>query len=222
MTMMIENGNHTMKIIFTGGGTAGHVTPNLALWEKLQRLAWECVYFGGPQSIEADLAQRAQIPFEAICSGKLRRAWSLKNLATPFKVLLGILQASICLYRLKPQLVFSKGGFVAVPVVIAARLLQIPVIAHESDFSPGLANRMSYPWVKKICVTFEKSLDFFKHSDKIVVTGTPIREQLLQGDPKRAEQLCQFVTKKPVLLLIGGSQGSRVLMSYFEKDRIVC
>lgn len=199
------------KIVFTGGGTAGHVTPNIALMDSLKGSDISFSYIGSKHSIESDLIQRQAIPFYSIPSGKLRRQLTLKNLLTPLKVLAGIVCALAILMRLRPNVVFSKGGYVAFPVVFAAWCLRIPVIAHESDFSPGLANKMSFPFVKKICVTFEKGKDFFQDQQKVEVTGTPIRAELLQGDPERARALCEFTDAKPVLLLIGGSQGSQFL-----------
>lgn len=200
-----------MRIVFTGGGTAGHVTPNIALIHAMRDQGIEFHYIGSGSGIEHELITLEQIPFHSIVSGKLRRELTLKNLMTPFSVLKGIFQSLWILRKLKPTVVFSKGGYVAFPVVFAAWCLGIPVVAHESDFSPGLANKMSFPFVKKVCVTFEKGKDFFKAQDKVLVTGTPLRKALFQGDPKKAEALCDFQMHKPVLLLIGGSQGSRFL-----------
>lgn len=199
------------NILFTGGGTAGHVTPNLALIDALQSHEHAFSYIGSANSIEESLVKRSDIPFYSIPSGKLRRQLTLKNALTPFKVLAGIGKAIVLLLKLRPDIVFSKGGYVAFPVVFAAWCLRIPVIAHESDFSPGLANKMSFPFVNKICVTFEKGKAFFTQQDKVEITGTPIRQTLLKGDPERGRSFCGFKQDKPVLLLIGGSQGSQFL-----------
>lgn len=196
------------SILFTGGGTAGHVTPNLALIEKLSQEGWDIHYVGSADSVEQGMVQKIGIPFYPISGGKLRRYRSLKNLLTPFKVARGILQSFMLLRRLKPDLVFSKGGFVAFPVVVGAWLNGIPILAHESDMTPGLANRLSFPFVNKICLTFEAGKAYFKRQDKIVVTGTPIRQALFHGDKARGLALCGFNDEKPCLLVIGGSLGA--------------
>lgn len=199
------------KIVFTGGGTAGHVTPNIALIEALQSEDWGIDYIGSIDSVEKNMITSINIPYHAIRCGKLRRYFSWKNFSDPFNMLLGIFQACCLLRKIKPNIVFSKGGFVALPVVIAAWLNRIPVIAHESDMSPGLANRLSFPFVDKICVTFAAAKAYFKHQDKIEVTGTPIRQQLLDGNPDRGLALCGFTAEKPCLMIIGGSQGSNAI-----------
>lgn len=199
------------KIVFTGGGTAGHVTPNLALIDSLHKNHWDIHYIGSDNGIEKTMIQAIKIPFYGIRSGKLRRYFSWKNFIDPFNVLVGLLQSYRLLRKLKPDVVFSKGGFVALPVVIAAYLNRIPVVAHESDISPGLANRLSFPFVTKICVTFEAAKNHFKRKDKIEVTGTPIREELLQGNKEKGLLFCGFTTQMPCILIVGGSQGSSSL-----------
>lgn len=195
-------------IVFTGGGTAGHVTPNLALMSLLKEEGIHCEYIGSAHSIEQSLVTDAGFIFHSVASGKLRRYFSLKNFLDPFKILLGIVQSLCLLIKIKPHLVFSKGGFVSVPVVFAAWLYRIPVVAHESDLSAGLANRLTFPFVKKICVTFEAGKQQFSDLDKVIVTGTPIRASLFSGDAARGRQLCGFSEDKPILLFIGGSQGA--------------
>ncbi|MFI4918619.1 MAG: undecaprenyldiphospho-muramoylpentapeptide beta-N-acetylglucosaminyltransferase [Legionellales bacterium] len=196
------------SIVFTGGGTAGHVTPNIALIHQLQQEGWVIAYAGSADGIEQRMMQAQEIPFYAVRSGKLRRYFSLKNVIDPFKIILGIMQACWLLHKLKPDVVFSKGGFVAFPVVVGAWLNRIPVIAHESDMSPGLANRLSFPFVNKICLTFEATKKYFKKQDKIEVTGTPIRQQLFAGNSHTGLALCGFNATKPCLLVIGGSLGA--------------
>lgn len=198
----------SQKIVFTGGGTAGHVTPNLALIEALQARNWTIDYIGSNDGIEKKMITAISIPYHAILCGKLRRYFSWKNVIDPIKMLIGIMQAYCLLRKIKPNIVFSKGGFVAFPVVVGAWFNGTPVIAHESDLSPGLANRLSYPFVNKICVTFAAGKNYFKHQDKVIVTGTPIREALLAGDKAKGLDLCGFATNKPCLLILGGSQGS--------------
>lgn len=199
------------KIVLTGGGTAGHVTPNIALIEALQNDNWKIDYIGSIDGVEKSMINAINIPYHAIRCGKLRRYFSWKNFYDPFNMLAGILQACYLLFKLKPNVVFSKGGFVALPVVIAAWINRIPVIAHESDMSPGLANRLSFPFVNKICVTFDAAKTHFKRKDKVAVTGTPIRQELLTGDKARGLALCGFTDDKPCLMIIGGSQGSNAI-----------
>ncbi|MFA6302886.1 MAG: undecaprenyldiphospho-muramoylpentapeptide beta-N-acetylglucosaminyltransferase [Legionella sp.] len=196
------------KIVFTGGGTAGHVTPNIALIKEFQQDGWDIAYVGSADGVEKNMIESLAIPFHAISSGKLRRYFSLKNFLDPFKIIWGILQSFFLMLRLKPDVVFSKGGFVAFPVVVGAYLNRIPVVAHESDISPGLANRLCFPFVNKICLTFEAAKKYFKNLDKIEVTGTPIRQQLFTGSANKGLQLCGFSADKPCILVIGGSMGA--------------
>ncbi|RTE07678.1 glycosyltransferase, partial [Paenibacillus whitsoniae] len=197
-------------IIFTGGGSAGHVTPNLALMSKLKMKGWEISYIGSATGIEKDIIAREQVPFYPISSGKLRRYFDLKNLKDPFRVLKGVYESYRLLKRLKPAVVFSKGGFVSVPVVLGARMNNIPVIIHESDMTPGLANKISIPFATKVCVTFPESMAHIG-KEKALLTGLPIREGILQGKASKGVQLCDFHTQKPVILVMGGSLGSQVL-----------
>lgn len=204
-------GGYTLKkIIMTGGGSAGHVTPNLALVPKLRKMGYEIEYIGTRDGIERKIIEGEKIRYHIISSGKLRRYFDIKNFTDPFKVVKGILQAIFIMKKVKPNIVFSKGGFVSVPVVIAAHLSKIPVIAHESDITPGLANKLAAPYCTKVCVTFPESIKNIK-GDKAVLTGTPIREELLKGDAAQGREICQFVDKKPVLLIIGGSLGSKYI-----------
>lgn len=196
------------SIVFTGGGTAGHVTPNLALIPVFQSQGWTVNYVGSADGIEHQMIDKIGIPFHAVQSGKLRRYLSFKNLLDPFKIFIGIIQSFFLFQRLKPDVVFSKGGFVAFPVVFGAWLNRIPVVAHESDMSPGLANKLSFPFVKKICLNFEAGTKHFKTQEKIEVTGTPIRKQLFQGLATKGLALCGFNADKPCLLVIGGSLGA--------------
>lgn len=198
----------TTSIVFTGGGTAGHVTPNLALIKALQNEGWDIAYVGSNDGIERTMIEGINIPFYGVSSGKLRRYFSFKNFIDPFKILWGIGQSFFYFWRKKPSVVFSKGGFVAFPVVVGAWLNRIPVIAHESDMSPGLANRLSFPFVNIICLTFDAAKKHFKDQAKVRVTGTPIRPELFRGDAQRAISRCGFSADKPTLLIIGGSLGA--------------
>ncbi len=195
-------------IVFTGGGTAGHVTPNIALIERLRSEAWQCIYIGSSQSIEEDLMAQQSVRFFSIATGKLRRYFSWQNFLDPFKILYGTLQAFYYLKKIKPTIVFSKGGFVSFPVVLAAWLCRIPLIAHESDLTPGLTTKLSVPFVRYVCVTFDKAKQFFKNKQHVKVTGTPLRQSLFKGEQAKGLALCQFDSSKPCLLIIGGGLGS--------------
>ena len=162
------------KIILTGGGTAGHVTPNLALIPALKEAGYEIRYIGSYQGIERRLIENAGIPYDGISSGKLRRYFDLKNFSDPFRVLKGYGEARRILKRCRPDVIFSKGGFVAVPVVLAAKHFKIPVIIHESDMTPGLANKICIPSAVKVCCNFPETLKYLPEG-KSVLTGSPIR-----------------------------------------------
>lgn len=196
------------SILFTGGGTAGHVTPNIALIDELQHDGWDVAYVGSADGIEKTIMDKIGIRFYSVANGKLRRYYSMKNLLDPFKIVWGIFQSIFLIAKLKPSVVFSKGGFVAFPVVVGAYLNRVPVIAHESDISPGLATRLCLPFVNKLCLTFEAGKKYFKKQDKIVVTGTPIRQQLFTGSASKGLKLCGFNEDKPCILVIGGSLGA--------------
>ncbi|MBR2527048.1 MAG: undecaprenyldiphospho-muramoylpentapeptide beta-N-acetylglucosaminyltransferase [Blautia sp.] len=195
------------RIILTGGGTAGHVTPNIAMIPRLQELGYDVVYIGSYDGIEKKLIEDIGIPYYGISSGKLRRYFDLKNFTDPFRVQKGYHEAIKLIQELKPSVVFSKGGFVCVPVVAAAGKAGIPVLIHESDMSPGLANKLCIRFARKICCNFPETVSSLP-KDKAVLTGTPIRRELLKGDAQSGRQLCGFSDDKPVLLVMGGSQGS--------------
>ena len=205
------------KIIMTGGGTAGHVTPNLALVPKLKDKGFEIKYIGSKDGIEKEIINDAKIPYFEISSGKLRRYFDMKNFTDPFKVMKGVIEANKILKREKPNVIFSKGGFVAVPVVIAASMRRIPVVSHESDLTPGLANKISSPFCDKLCVTFRESLKYVK-DDKGVLTGTPIREEILRGNSLKGKELCGFKDNKEILLVIGGSLGAKSINDAVRKN----
>lgn len=198
------------RIVLTGGGTAGHVTPNIALLPKLQELGYDVHYIGSYNGIEKTLIEDCQIPYYGISSGKLRRYFDLKNFSDPFKVLKGFSEAAKLLKKLKPDVVFSKGGFVSVPVVLAAKQQHIPVVIHESDMTPGLANKLSIPAASKVCCNFPETLEHLPKG-KAVLSGSPIREELLTGSREKALQFTGLTGKKPVLLIIGGSLGSVIV-----------
>ncbi|MBQ4611614.1 MAG: undecaprenyldiphospho-muramoylpentapeptide beta-N-acetylglucosaminyltransferase [Clostridia bacterium] len=196
----------TKTIILTGGGSAGHVTPNLALLPRLKAEGFTVHYIGTADGIEKSLVEgREDVTYHAISAGKLRRYFSLKNFTDPFRVVKGMFQARRIIKEVKPDVVFSKGGFVTVPVVMAAKG-KAPIVAHESDYSPGLANKITAKFADRICVTFEDTLR--QVGSKGVFTGTPIRPELYEGDAKRGLKFAGFSGEKPVLLMMGGSQGA--------------
>jgi UDP-N-acetylglucosamine--N-acetylmuramyl-(pentapeptide) pyrophosphoryl-undecaprenol N-acetylglucosamine transferase len=196
-------------IVLTGGGTAGHITPNLALIPLLQERGWQVHYIGSKSGMEKELAGSLPgVAYHGISSGKLRRYLHLRNLTDPFRVLAGTAQALRLIRRLKPLVVFSKGGFVSVPVAYAARLAGVPLVLHESDLSPGLANRLAMRQATRICTTFPETAA--KLGGKARHTGTPIRRALFDGDEARGLALCGFAPSGlPVLMMMGGSLGSK-------------
>lgn len=198
------------KIVMTGGGTAGHVTPNIALMPKLMEKGYEISYIGSYEGIEKGLISEIEVPYYSIATGKLRRYFDPQNFTDPFRVIKGYFQAKKILKKIRPEVVFSKGGFVSVPVVRAAASLKIPCIIHESDMTPGLANRLCIPRAKVVCCNFPETLQRLP-SGKAVLTGSPIREELLEGDKKRGLEFCGFTDEKPVILVMGGSQGAAAI-----------
>lgn len=198
-----------MKIIFTGGGTAGHVIPNIALMRRLQDEGWDVAYIGSKNGMEkAMIESLGNVPYFGIDTGKLRRYFSLQNFLDPFRVVHGVWEAWRIIRREKPNVIFSKGGFVSVPVVVASG--KTHVVAHESDYTPGLANRIAGRFADTVCVTFEDTLKYIKHGTA-VFTGTPIRPELYHGDEDRAKEFTGLDGKKPVLLVMGGSSGAVAL-----------
>ncbi len=195
------------KIVLTGGGTAGHVTPNIALIPSLQEAGYEISYIGSYEGIEKKLIADFDIPYVGISTGKLRRYLDVKNLTDPFRVIKGFAEARNALKKIQPDVVFSKGGFVSVPVVRAAASLKIPCIIHESDMTPGLANKLCIPVAKKICCNFPETLQGLP-KDKAILTGSPVRRELSQGNKEAGLKMCGFDDSKPVIMVIGGSLGS--------------
>ncbi len=195
-------------IVFAGGGSAGHVVPCLPLMQNFLGRGWQVHHVGSGLELERRLIKPLDVAYHRISCGKLRRYFSWRNFVDACRVPLGIIQATVLIARLKPRLVFAKGGYVSFPVVVGAWLNRVPVVSHESDRTPGLANRLSYPFVRKICTTFADSV---LPGSKSLYTGTPIRPDLLKGDPARARDFLDMHVHKPVLLLLGGSQGSALL-----------
>ena len=194
--------------VFTGGGTAGHVTPNLALMKRLLDEGFSISYIGSKDGLEEALVRELGIPFYGISAGKLRRYASLKNISDAFRVLKGLLEARKLLIKLKPDVLFSKGGYVSVPVVLGAKGI-CPVVCHESDYSPGLSTKIAARYAKTMCVSFSDTLGMLKR--EAVFTGSPVRPELYKGSALKGRALCGFNGEKPVLLVIGGSQGSQAI-----------
>ena len=195
------------KIILTGGGTAGHVTPNIALIPALKNAGFEITYMGSYDGIEKKLISDFQIPYIGISTGKFRRYLDPKNFTDPFRVIKGYAEAKKFLKTYQPDVVFSKGGFVSVPVVRAAASLGIPCIIHESDMTPGLANKLCIPVAKKVCCNFPETLNLLP-KEKAVLTGSPIRAELSRGNKLFGLDMCRFSANKPVIMVIGGSLGA--------------
>lgn len=198
------------KIILTGGGTAGHVTPNLALLPYLKEQGFEVMYIGSKKGIERELAANAGIRYRAVSSGKLRRYFDLKNFTDIFRILKGTVQAIFIIKKENPDVIFSKGGFVTVPVAVGAFVNKVPFVAHESDLTPGLANKLAAPFAQTVCTTFPEAVKYVK-GNKGVHTGTPIRQELFKGNREKGLKFCGFKDDKPVLLVMGGSLGSVVI-----------
>lgn len=196
-----------LRIILTGGGTAGHVTPNLALLPYLKKEGFEIVYIGSDRYIESELIPQMGITYYGIDTGMLRRYRTWKNITDPFKVFKGIHQARKVIKQYKPNIIFSKGGFVGLPVAFAGWLSHVPVIIHESDMTPGLANKLALPVVRKICCNFPESAEHLPKG-KAVLTGSPIRDELFTGDAQKGKTMCGFTDDKPVIMIIGGSLGA--------------
>ncbi len=196
------------KIVLTGGGTAGHVTPNIALIPFLKEADYQITYIGTYSGIEKKLIEELNIPYIGISSGKLRRYFSFKNFTDPIRVLRGYFQAKKILAKLQPDIVFSKGGFVTVPVIIAASKNKIPAIIHESDMTPGLANKICQKYATKVCCNFPETVTMIPDK-KGVLTGSPIRQELLSGNPQAGLDFCGFNHSKPIVLVIGGSLGAQ-------------
>ena len=196
------------RAVVTGGGSAGHVVPAMPVIEALRAREWEITYIGSDSGLEERLVAPLSVPYVGVRPGKLRRYWSFDNVVDAFRVPLSILQALRVLGRIRPDVVFSKGGFVAFPVVVAAWLRRIPVVAHESDLSPGLANRLTLPFIASLCVNFGTT---GVNAKRVVHTGTPVRESLVRGNRDRGLAAAGFSGDRPVLAVFGGSLGAERL-----------
>lgn len=200
-----------MKILLTGGGTGGHIFPILAIVSEIKRVKEniDFLWIGMKKSQEERFAERNNIPFKGISGGKLRRYFSWQNFFDFFKIPLGFIQAFFIIKKFKPDIVFGKGGYVSLSVVLASKLLGIPVLIHESDVFPGLTNRFLASFVDKIAITFAETKKYFtRYKDKLILTGNPIRPEILSANKKRGYRILGLDYGKPVILVIGGSQGA--------------
>lgn len=210
-----------MNFVFTGGGTAGHVTPNIALIPLMQNKGYTVHYIGRCEGIERDLIEKMPgVTYHGISAGKLRRYNNIKNLTDPFRVVKGYFQALKIFKELKPAGLFSKGGFVSVPVVMAAKAHKVPIVIHESDMTPGLATKLCLPHAKKACTTFKKTAENL--GKKGICTGTPLRDSLLHGSSDIARKKLGL-DNKPVILIMGGSLGAKAINDNIRKvlDKIL-
>jgi len=198
------------RVVLVGGGTAGHLIPNLALVPDLTSAGFDLFYIGSTNPLDRELVGREGIPFQAISTGKFRRYWNVRLLFEWIFTLFAFMQSVLLLNKIQPNVVFSKGGFVSIPAVLAAWCLKIPVIIHESDFTPGLANRLCSYFAREVCVTHEITKCHFRHKT-VTCTGLPIRRNLLEGRSEEGFRMCGLIHGKPVLLVIGGSAGSEKL-----------
>ncbi|MBO7359487.1 MAG: UDP-N-acetylglucosamine--N-acetylmuramyl-(pentapeptide) pyrophosphoryl-undecaprenol N-acetylglucosamine transferase, partial [Clostridia bacterium] len=199
-----------MKIILTGGGTAGHVTPHLAIIPRLMQDGWEVHYVGTENGMERDIMGKVQgITYHAIPAGKLRRYLSSKNITDIGKTLKGVKESRRIIDEVKPDIVFSKGGYVGLPVVVAARMKGVPALIHESDMTSGLANRLCKPFAKALLTTFPETAK--NAGKKGIYVGAPIRDELFKGSRERGLKTFGFTQDKPVLLVMGGSSGAQAI-----------
>ena len=201
------------KIVFTGGGTAGHIMPNLAIIEEIKNKAK--VYYIGSNGMEKELVKNYDIPFYEIPSTKLRRSLSFSNLLIPFKLIKAIKKAKQILKEIRPDVIFSKGGYVALPVVFAAKKLKIRVILHESDMTLGLANKLCKNKCETVCTSFEKTAENLKNG---LFTGSPLRSQIFKGNKENAKKLFKNYKNKPTILVVGGSLGSKIINENIRKS----
>ncbi|MBE7081935.1 MAG: undecaprenyldiphospho-muramoylpentapeptide beta-N-acetylglucosaminyltransferase [Clostridiales bacterium] len=196
------------KIILTGGGTAGHVTPHLAILPYIKKDFDSIYYIGSENGIEKNIIKQASIPYYSVPCAKLNRSFTFKNFTIPIKLISGYIKAGKILDMIKPDIIFSKGGYVAVPIILAAKKRKIPIIAHESDYSIGLANKLTAKYCKKVLTSFKDTAKSLKNGEFV---GPPIRKNLLSTKPNESLEFFGFTGNKPILLITGGSQGAMAI-----------
>ena len=196
------------RIVFTGGGTAGHIFPGLAVAEALSE-NYEIIWLGSSNGKDAKFVSNLpSVRFIAIPSGKYRRYFSLLNFVDFFKIITSFFVSFFILLKLKPVLLFSKGGFVSTPPCFVARILGIPVITHECDVSPGLATRLNAKVADKVLVSYPETINFFAKKEKVLYTGNPVRSVFYRANGKSTSSFLGETPKKPILLVLGGSLGA--------------
>lgn len=219
----MENILKTRPFAFTGGGTGGHIFPGLAVLEELKERSGlpgnSFVWIGSRNKLEKKLVEGSSISYYSIPSGKFRRYFSLKNFTDLFRIAAGVVVSIYILSRLKPRLLFSKGGYVSVPPILAAKLLKIPVWVHESDLDPGLATRLGSRWAERIYVSYEVSRRFFPEAlqERIVLSGNPVRKAIYGGSREEGRRIAGCEGNEPLLLVLGGSQGARQINLLIEE-----
>lgn len=202
-----------MRIVLTGGGTGGHIFPLIAVAKKIrekEKLDTEFLFIGSNGKLEKEVMAAEGIPCKFIASGKMRRYFSLQNIVDFFKVPIGLIKSLWILLVFMPDAVFSKGGHASLPVVLAAWIYRIPVLIHESDAIPGVANRIAEKFSKRVAISYPMAKSYFLAS-KVVLTGNPVRESLLNGHAEEARQRFGLADSKPTIFVTGGSQGARVI-----------
>lgn len=205
--------------MFTGGGSGGHVTLNLNLIPIFQKNGWEIVYVGSETGIEKELISKiTDVKYYAIKTGKLRRYFSWQNLKDMFKIPLGVCQAAAIIHKEKPDIIFSKGGFVSFPVVVGGFLNHRKIFMHESDLTPGLANKMSLPFVSKFFTTFIDTVKYVRTPQKVCYIGPVLSDRLKNGNKDKALQMCNFTADKPIVMFVGGSLGAQSLNKAVQKN----
>ncbi len=200
------------KIIFTGGGSAGHITLNLALIPWFIERKWDVVYVGSKGGMEEELLKQfPSVRYKSVLTGKLRRYFSLKNVADMVKIPLGCLQACAIIHQEKPDIIFSKGGFVSFPVVVGGFVNRKKIFMHESDITPGLANKLSLPFVNTFFTTFPETVNSVKQKNKVSCVGPVLSDRLFNGDAVAGAKFAGLENGKKTIMVIGGSLGAKSL-----------
>jgi len=209
-----------MKIIIAGGGTGGHIIPNIAILESLKKQVkdLDVLYVGSKKGLEAELIPREGYAFETISCGKLRRYFSWENFLDVFRTMAGICQSAWIIAQFKPEVIFFKGGYVGFGMAIAGGLMRKKVIIHESDLKMGLGNRLAARMADKICVSFPETVEAWRGDSRVVLTGNPVRAGLAEGNAEKGWKFSGLKPGKKMILIMGGSQGSKSVNNLIEKN----